>query len=124
MFLQLYRQILPEQYSPGNYQIYYSIDVLLQPDEHHIHVNIYTSYKVLIHLPRHKEGNHKQVLGFYTSASVKFIKGGEACLRYCSKYISKNGDIENGITLGLRRYGASRNISAEAKAFKQSKKQG
>jgi hypothetical protein len=55
-------------------------------------------------------------------ASVKFIKGGEACLRYCSKYISKNGDIENGITLGLRRYGASRNISAEAKAFKQSKK--
>lgn len=55
-------------------------------------------------------------------ASVTFIKGGDACLRYCSKYISKNGDIENGITLGLRRYGASRNISAEAKAFKQSKK--
>ena len=55
-------------------------------------------------------------------ASVKFIKGGEACLRYCSKYISKNGDIENGITLGLRRYGASRDISGEAKAFKQSKK--
>jgi len=51
-------------------------------------------------------------------ASVKFIKGGEACLRYCSKYISKNGDIENGITLGLRRYGASRNISVEAKAYK------
>jgi hypothetical protein len=55
-------------------------------------------------------------------ASVTFIKGGDACLRYCSKYISKTGDIENGITLGLRRYGASRNISAEAKAFKQSKK--
>lgn len=55
-------------------------------------------------------------------ASVTFIKGGDACLRYCSKYISKNGDIENGITLGLRRYGASRDISAEAKAFKQSKK--
>jgi len=55
-------------------------------------------------------------------ASVTFIKGGDACLRYCSKYISKNGDIENGITLGLRRYGASRNITAEAKAFKQSKK--
>ena len=51
-------------------------------------------------------------------ASVKFIKGGEACLRYCSKYISKNGDEENGITLGLRRYGASRNISVEAKAYK------
>jgi hypothetical protein len=55
-------------------------------------------------------------------ASVTFIKGGDACLRYCSKYISKTGDIENGITLGLRRYGASRDISAEAKAFKQSKK--
>lgn len=55
-------------------------------------------------------------------ASVTFIKGGDACLRYCSKYISKTGDIENGITLGLRRYGASRNISSEAKAFKQSKK--
>jgi hypothetical protein len=55
-------------------------------------------------------------------ASVKFINGGDACLWYCSKYISKTGDIENGITLGLRRYGASRNISAEAKAFKQSKK--
>jgi hypothetical protein len=55
-------------------------------------------------------------------ASVTFIKGGDACLRYCSKYISKTGDIENGITLGLRRYGASRNISAEAKVFKQSKK--
>jgi len=55
-------------------------------------------------------------------ASVTFIKGGDACLRYCSKYISKTGDIENGITLGLRRYGASRNISADAKAFKQSKK--
>ena len=55
-------------------------------------------------------------------ASVTFIKGGDACLRYCSKYISKTGDIENGITLGLRRYGASRNISAEAKAYKQSKK--
>jgi hypothetical protein len=55
-------------------------------------------------------------------ANVTFIKGGDACLRYCSKYISKNGDLENGITLGLRRYGASRNISAEAKAFKQSKK--
>jgi hypothetical protein len=54
-------------------------------------------------------------------ASVTFIKGGDACLRYCSKYISKNGDIENGITLGLRRYGASRNISAEAKVFKQNK---
>ena len=55
-------------------------------------------------------------------ASVTFIKGGDACLRYCSKYISKTGDIENGITLGLRRYGASRNISSEAKAFKQSNK--
>jgi hypothetical protein len=53
-------------------------------------------------------------------ASVTFIKGGDACLRYCSKYISKTGDIENGITLGLRRYGASRNISAEAKAYNQS----
>ncbi len=52
---------------------------------------------------------------------VTFIKGGNACLRYCSKYISKNGDEENGITLGLRRYGASRNISAEAKVFKQNK---
>ena len=51
-------------------------------------------------------------------ASVTFIKGGDACLRYCSKYISKNGDEENGITLGLRRYGASRNISAEAKAYR------
>jgi hypothetical protein len=49
---------------------------------------------------------------------VTFIKGGDACLRYCSKYISKNGDEENGITLGLRRYGASRNISAEAKAYR------
>lgn len=44
-------------------------------------------------------------------ASVKFIKGGDACLRYCSKYVSKNGDAENGIVLGLRRYGASRNIT-------------
>jgi hypothetical protein len=42
---------------------------------------------------------------------VTFIKGGDACLRYCSKYVSKNGDAENGITLGLRRYGASRNIT-------------
>jgi hypothetical protein len=55
-------------------------------------------------------------------ASVTFIKGGDACLRYCSKYISKNGDIENGITLGLRRYGASRDISAEAKAYKSKNK--
>ena len=55
-------------------------------------------------------------------ASVKFIKGGEACLNYCSKYISKNGDLENGITLGLRRYGASRNISVEAKAYKSKNK--
>ena len=55
-------------------------------------------------------------------ASVTFIKGGDACLRYCSKYISKNGDIENGITLGLRRYGASRNISVEAKAYKSKNK--
>ena len=54
-------------------------------------------------------------------AAVTFIKGGDACLRYCSKYISKNGDEENGITLGLRRYGASRNISLEAKVFKQNK---
>lgn len=51
-------------------------------------------------------------------ASATFIKGGDACLRYCSKYISKNGDQENGITLGLRRYGASRNITAEAKAYR------
>jgi len=49
---------------------------------------------------------------------VTFIKGGNACLRYCSKYISKNGDEENGITLGLRRYGASRNITGDAKAYK------
>jgi hypothetical protein len=42
---------------------------------------------------------------------VTFMKGGNACLRYCSKYISKNGDLENGIVLGLRRYGASRNIT-------------
>ena len=55
-------------------------------------------------------------------ASVTFIKGGDACLRYCSKYISKDGDIENGITLGLRRYGASRNISAQAKAYKSKNK--
>jgi hypothetical protein len=55
-------------------------------------------------------------------ANVTFIKGGDACLRYCSKYISKNGDIENGITLGLRRYGASRDISAEAKAYKSKNK--
>ena len=55
-------------------------------------------------------------------ASVTFIKGGDACLRYCSKYISKTGDIENGITLGLRRYGASRNISAEAKAYRSKNK--
>ena len=51
-------------------------------------------------------------------ASATFIKGGNACLRYCTKYISKNGDEENGITLGLRRYGASRNITAEAKAYR------
>jgi len=55
-------------------------------------------------------------------SSVTFIKGGDACLRYCSKYISKTGDTENGITLGLRRYGASRNIAAEAKAYKSKNK--
>jgi hypothetical protein len=55
-------------------------------------------------------------------ASVTFIKGGDACLRYCAKYISKNGDLENGIVLGLRRYGASRNISAEAKAYRSKSK--
>ena len=43
-------------------------------------------------------------------AQVKFIKGGNACLNYCSKYISKGG--ENGIVLGVRRYGASRNITS------------
>ena len=55
-------------------------------------------------------------------AAVTFINGGEACLRYCSKYISKNGDEENGITLGLRRYGASRNITSEAKAYRSKSK--
>lgn len=55
------------------------------------------------------------------SVKVTFIKGGDACLRYCSKYISKSGDRENGVVLGLRRYGASRNITADAKAFKQNK---
>ena len=42
-------------------------------------------------------------------AQVKFIKGGNACLNYCSKYVSKGG--ENGVTLGVRRFGASRNIT-------------
>ncbi|NBW20486.1 MAG: hypothetical protein EBR82_72210 [Caulobacteraceae bacterium] len=44
-------------------------------------------------------------------AKVKFITGGTACLNYCSKYISKNGSSENGVVLGIRRYGASRNIT-------------
>lgn len=44
-------------------------------------------------------------------AQVKFIKGGNACLNYCSKYISKGS--ENGIVLGVRRYGASRNITSK-----------
>ena len=43
---------------------------------------------------------------------IKFITGGTACLNYCSKYISKNGSSENGVVLGIRRYGASRNITS------------
>lgn len=55
-------------------------------------------------------------------AEVKFIRGGNACLNYCSKYISKTGTIENGVVLGVRRSGSSRNISAEAKAYKSKNK--
>lgn len=44
-------------------------------------------------------------------AEVKFIRGGKACFNYCSKYLSKNGSSENGVVLGVRRYGASRNIT-------------
>lgn len=44
-------------------------------------------------------------------AQIRFIKGGNACLNYCSKYISKGS--ENGIVLGVRRYGASRNITSK-----------
>jgi len=45
-------------------------------------------------------------------AEVKFIRGGKACLNYCSKYISKSGDRENGVILGVRRSSASRNITS------------
>lgn len=45
-------------------------------------------------------------------AEVKFIRGGNACLNYCSKYISKNGTSTNGVILGVRRSGASRNITS------------
>lgn len=45
-------------------------------------------------------------------AEIKFIRGGKACLNYCSKYISKNGTSTNGVILGVRRSSASRNITS------------
>ena len=54
-------------------------------------------------------------------AGVRFIQGGNACITYCSKYISKNGDIENGVVLGVRRSGASRNITSKITSLKQGK---
>ena len=56
-------------------------------------------------------------------AEVKFISGGNACLNYCSKYISKNGTSTNGVILGVRRSGASRNITSKIASLKQNIKQ-